>query len=123
MNNLQKELANFTKNLRLFIEGFGLLDELQYKPNWDKWKFLPLYIFDYGTRVAVGGAIVSWSRWFYLNRKTNRFAAFMNRGLNHLDMRHGELAGRPLWLTVDCAWWLQAALWAVYAAIAGLILA
>ena len=103
MNSLVKWLTGFTK-----------LGTLSYKPGWNKWKFLPLYLVDYGTHVLTGGAVVSWSRWFYDNRKTNRVAAFMNRLLGHIEDDHGQMAGPPLWGTVDlpapiriliiCAW-------------------
>ena len=95
-------------NLQAFILGFGKLKALKYKKGWNRWKFLPLYIFDYGSHVLLtGGAVVSWSRWFYVHRKTSRVAAFMNRLLGHAERNHGQLAGPPLWGTVDCPRWVR----------------
>jgi len=91
-------------NLKLWALGFGRADEIKFKPGWsasDK-RWLALYLLDYGTHVLTGAAVVSWSRWFYDNKATNRFAAFMNRLLNHLDAQHGAMAGPALWGTKDC---------------------
>lgn len=94
-------MKTFIINLFVFVRGLGKLDTLKYKAGWNAWKFLPLYLFDYGTHVLTGGAVVSWSRWFWEHRKTNRLAAFINRLLGHADKNHGQLSGPPLFGTVD----------------------
>ena len=90
-------------NLKAYVLGFGKLSTLKYKPGWTRNRFLLVYIFDHGTHVLTGAGIVSWSRWFYDHRKTNRIAAFLNRFLDHLDRDHGAEAGPALFGTVDCS--------------------
>ena len=90
-------------NLKAYVLGFGKLSTLPYKPGWTRNRFLIVYIFDHGTHVLTGAGIVSWSRWFYVHRKTNRVAAFLNRFLNHLDTDHGMMSGPVLFGTVDCS--------------------
>jgi len=96
-------VRHYLKNLAAFIRGCGRLGTLTYKPGWSPVRFLPLYLVDYGTHVLTGGAVVSWSRWCYEHRATNRVAAFINRALGHVDEQHGQLAGPALWSTTDCA--------------------
>ena len=55
----------------------------------------------YSTRLT-GGAVVSWSRWFYDNRQY-RIPRFFDRLLNHFEEGHGRSAGPPLWGTQDCS--------------------
>jgi hypothetical protein len=95
-------MKQLIENLRRFLVGLTRLDTITYKPGWNRWSFLPLYLFDYGTRVLTGGACVSWSRWLYLRREKSRSAAFITRLLNHIEPRHGEYAGDALWGTKDC---------------------
>ena len=93
-------------NLKAYVLGFGKLSTLKYKNGWGMWRpkpFVLVYIFDHGTHVLTGAGIVSWSRWFYVHRKTNRVAAFLNRFLNHLDTDHGMMSGPVLFGTVDCS--------------------
>jgi len=104
-------------NLKSFVIGFASLDDLTYKPGWNAWTFSLVYLFDYGTHVLTGSAVVSWSRWFYDHRETNRLAAFMDRLLGHVDKDHGMLAGPALWGTVDCHWAVRYLLCLAWAAL------
>lgn len=88
------------KNIIPWAKGFTRLDEISYEPGWNKWNFLPVYLLNYGTHVFTGGAVVSWSRWFYENRDKLRWAKFMDRLLNKFEAHHGENAGGALWGTV-----------------------
>jgi len=108
-------VTNYIHNLIQFLLGFTRLHLVKYKPKWSPWKFLPVYIFDYGTHVLTGGAVVSWSRWFYDHRQTNRVAAFINRLLGHAQKNHGQLSGPPLWGTVDCSFVVRCSLCAGWA--------
>lgn len=96
-------MRQYLFNIRAFIAGFSRLGDLQYKNGWGPWKFLPIFIFDYGSHVLTGGAVVSWSRWFYDNRERYRIANFFDRLLNHFEEGHGRSAGPALWGTRDCA--------------------
>jgi len=108
------ELKTLIVNLKAYVLGFGKLSDLDYKPGWNRWKFLPVYIFDHGTNVLTGSAVVSWSRWFYVHRKDSRLAAFMNRLLGHAERNHGQLARPPLWGTIDCPRWFRYVLCAAW---------
>lgn len=97
---------NYLYNVALFLRGFQWFGKLTFtRPGWSaySWRWRLLYTFDYGTHVLLGGAVVSWSRWFYDNRDSYRIARFMDRLLNHFEEGHGRSAGPPLWKTHDCA--------------------
>ena len=96
-------MGQYFYNLRNFLSGLLKLDTIKYKPGWNRWTFLPLYIVDYGTHVLTGAAVVSWSRWFHDNRDKSRIAKFFDRSLNYADEDHGAKAGPTLWVTKDCA--------------------
>jgi hypothetical protein len=93
-------------NIRAWLTGFRRFDELAFRAGWsaESWKWWLLYFADYGTHVLTGGAVVSWSRWFYDNREKYRVANFFDRLLNHFEDGHGRSAGPALWGTVDCSW-------------------
>lgn len=95
-------MKQYLENLKSYLWGFSLLHTIDYKEGWNPVKFLPLYIFDYGTKVLTGGAVVTWSRWFYDN-KDKQPARVLNRFLNWIDPGHGVNAGPPLWNTKDCS--------------------
>ncbi|HUU90431.1 MAG TPA: hypothetical protein VM238_04390 [Phycisphaerae bacterium] len=98
-------MRNYLHNLLTWLRGYRRADEITFKPGWSaNWRWWALYTFDYGTHVASGGAVVSWSRWFFMTRRKYRVSAFFNRLLQHLDKRHGEESGTVLWRTVDCSW-------------------
>jgi hypothetical protein len=97
-------MKNYLHNLKRWLLGFAWADGITFKPGWSAdWRWYLLYGLDYGTHVLTGAAVVSWSRWAYDNRRTNRAAAFLNRLLNHLDAQHGAEAGPALWGTQDCS--------------------
>lgn len=96
----------YVTNIVLWYTGFSRFGELKFRAGWsaDSWKWRLLYTIDYGSHVLTGGAVVSWSRWFYDNRKKYRIANFFDRLLNHFEDGHGRSAGPALWGTVDCSW-------------------
>lgn len=90
------------------VEQYNAPDrQITYKEGWGPWKFLLLYIFDYGTKVLTGGACITWSRWFYEKRTTNRLARFMDDLLDRVDPKHGYRSGPALWGTQDCPLWVR----------------
>jgi hypothetical protein len=93
-------------NIRAWLTGFRRFDELTFEAGWsaDSLRWWLLYAIDYGSHVLTGGAVVSWSRWFYDNREKYRVANFFDRLLNHFEDGHGRSAGPALWGTVDCSW-------------------
>ena len=94
----------YLHNLRAWLTGFRRFGEIRgWKNGWsaDSWQWRLLYLFDYGSHVLSGGAVVSWSRWFYDNRQY-RIPRFFDRLLNHFEDGHGRSAGPPLWGTKDC---------------------
>jgi hypothetical protein len=95
----------YFSNVKLWYAGFDRFGELKFQAGWsaDSWQWTFLYAIDYSTHVLTGGAVVSWSRWFYDNRNEYRVAKFMDRLLNHFEEGHGRSAGPPLWGTKDCA--------------------
>jgi len=94
----------YFRNVKLWLLGPRWFDKLPFKNGWsaDSWKWRILYWADYGTHTLSGGAVVSWSRWFYDNRDKYRIARFMDRLLNHFEEGHGRSAGPALWGTKDC---------------------
>jgi len=97
----------YLHNIRQWLTGFVWLwtrDGISYKTGWGPLLFLPVYLFNYGTRVLTGGACVSWSKWFYLNRNEDRLANLVTRLLDRLDWQHGYRAGPILWNTTDTKW-------------------
>lgn len=107
-------------NLGKYLAGFMLLGTIRYKPGWNALYFFPLYVFDYGSHVLTGGAVISWSRWFHEHREINRVAKFFDRFLNKFDDKHGAESGPALWGTQDCSittrtistlFWLAAGIW------------
>ena len=94
----------YPRNLRLWLTGFGRFGELKFRAGWSatSLRWWLLYLFDYGSHVLTGGAVVSWSRWFYDNRQY-RIPRFFDRLLNHFEDGHGRSAGPPLWGTQDCS--------------------
>lgn len=99
-------------NLWRWLTGFRRFDEIDFKEGWSAKSpgWWALYLVDYGTRVACGGACVSWSRAAFEYRATSRLAKFVDRFLGKFDPQHGEHAGPPLWGTSDCPPSLQVAL-------------
>lgn len=98
-------MGRYARNLRLWLTGFRRFKELTFRAGWsaDSLRWWLLYSIDYGSHVLTGGAVVSWSRWFYDHRE-QRIPGFFNRLLNHAEDGHGRIAGPALWGTVDCDW-------------------
>lgn len=98
-------MAQYIENLRLWATGWARFDELRFKAGWsgDSWRWRLLYLFDQGTRVLLGGAVVTWSRWFHDNRDRYGWAKFCDRLLNHVEHHHGANSGPVLWGSKDTA--------------------
>lgn len=96
-------MAQYIENLKLWATGWRKFDQITFKAGWsgDQWRWRLLYLFDYGTRVLLGGAVVSWSRWFYDNRDRYQWAKFIDRLLNHVEDNHGANSGPELWGSKD----------------------
>ena len=84
---------NYFLNLKLFLLGFAKLKTLDYKPGWTPIKFLPLYLFDYGFCVLMGGPVVSVS--WYVGEYWN------------VPGSHFALAGEPLFGSVRSPPWVR----------------
>lgn len=97
-------LRQYAANWRAWAAGWRRFDEITFKPGWsgDSLAWRALYLLDYGTHVAAGGAVVSWSRWAHEERG-HRVPGLLDRLLNALDRGHGAAAGPALWGTVS-AW-------------------
>lgn len=98
-------MPQYLTNLKLWGTGWQKFDQLQFKAGWrgDQWRWRALYLFDQGTRVLLGGAVVTWSRWFHDNRDKYGWAKFCDRLLNHVEHHHGENSGPILWGSRDTA--------------------
>lgn len=98
-------MAQYIENLRLWATGWARFAELRFKAGWagDQWRWRALYLIDHGTRVLLGGAVVTWSRWFYVNRDKYGWAKFCDRLLNHVEHKHGQKSGPVLWGSKDTA--------------------
>lgn len=118
---------SYASNVKSWAKGWSRFSEItEWQPGYgpDKLRWWLLYGVNYGGRVLSGGACVSFSRWFYLNREKYRAAKFMDRLLNHVDRDHGAQAGPALWGTTDTSWAARGAVafWSlVLVAIVGLV--
>lgn len=92
---------NYFRNIRLWLAGFVKLGEINYKPGWDRWKFLPVYLLDVGLNVLTGGAVCTVSRRAHEHRSGWVWDKLLDT-IEHFDERHGALAGSPLWGSVEC---------------------
>lgn len=91
-------LKRYRENVALWWNGFEVLGELRYKEDWSAAWFRPMYLLNHGTHVILwGGAVVSWSRFSYENRKRYGMARLVNSILDMVDRGHGEDADGPLW--------------------------
>jgi hypothetical protein len=94
-------LPHYRHNVALFFKGFRKLDEIKLFEGWNTLFFGLLYALNYGTHVILwGGAVVSWSRFSYENRKTYKMARWVDWLLNAVDDDHGKEAGKALWGSV-----------------------
>lgn len=96
-------MAQYIKNLKLWATGWQKFDQLLFDEGWggDQWRWRALYLLDHGTRCLMGGAVVTWSRWFHDNREKYGWAKFCDRLLNHVEDDHGEDSGPVLWGSKD----------------------
>lgn len=96
-------MGQYIANLRLWWAGWSKFDTLRFDPGWagNQWRWRALYLLDHGTRCLLGGAVVTWSRWFYDNRDKYGWASFCDRLLNHVSDGHGENSGPVLWGSKD----------------------
>ena len=97
-------MQQYLNNIWKWLKGFSQLRSVDYKPGWSAGKFFLPYLLNYGTHVILsGGAVVSWSRYFYESRQAgSRTAKFLDRLLSKIDKDHGEKSSPPLWGTTPC---------------------
>lgn len=75
---------------------------IAYKPGWNPWKFLPLYLIDHGAAVILLGiGVQPISRWAG-ERIDHRPWRWLARLLNRLDTGHTAEAGGLLWGSQPC---------------------
>lgn len=118
---------NYLDNVKAWLIGYGRFEEIEdWKPGYgpDKLRWKLLYTFNHGTRALSGGAVVTWSRWFYLQRRELGSAAFLTRLLNFvLGEDHGKDSADPMWGTSDTPHAVAGAVifWTLVVATAGLL--
>lgn len=97
---------SYIDNVKAWLTGWGRVDELSFKAGWSKnqLRWLLVYGLNMGTRVLTGGAVVTWSRWFWETRHEYRLSALITRLLNHADDDHGAESGPALWNTTPTEW-------------------
>lgn len=92
----------YIRNLVLWLTGFLTLDMVSYKPGWNKWKFLPVYLIDCGLNVITGGAVCPLSRRFQDHRNGWVWDKILDI-IETVDKYHGINAGPPLFGSVECS--------------------
>ena len=99
-------MMTYLHNVSQWFRGWGRFDELDFKTGWShgQIRWWLVYGLNMGTRVLSGGAVVTWSRWFYETRHEYRLSAFITRLLNHADDEHGAESGPALWGTEPTEW-------------------
>jgi hypothetical protein len=99
-------MRQYLRNVWLWLAGFRRFDAIDFQPGWSATSFWwwVIYALNYGPRVLTGGAVMTWSRWFFLNRRKYGIANFITRFLDHLDQDHGRKSADALWQTVDTPW-------------------
>jgi hypothetical protein len=95
-------MSNYIRNLRLWLTGFRLLGAIAYKPGWNPWKFLPVYLLDCGLNVLTGGAVCPLSRRFQDHRSGWVWDKILDV-IETFDKYHGINAGPPLFGSVECS--------------------
>jgi hypothetical protein len=108
-------MTTYLHNLRLWLTGFGKLGTLDYKPGWNAWKFLPVYLFDIGLNVLTGGAVCTVSRRAQDHRSGWVWDKLLDT-IEHFDEKHGALSGPTLWGSVECSKRVQIFVIAAWAA-------
>lgn len=92
----------YPRNIYLWLTGFFKLGQIAYKPGWNAWKFLPVYLIDIGLNTLTGGAVCTISR----RAQDHRSGWFWDKildAIEHFDEQHGALSGPPLWGTKECS--------------------
>jgi hypothetical protein len=93
-------MRHYLHNVRAWLLGFRQLPSLQYKPGWTWWLYLPVYLLNVGTHVVLwGGAVTTWSRFSWENRRRYRLARAIDSLLDAVDHRHGQDSAPALWHT------------------------
>jgi hypothetical protein len=103
---MERDGMSYARNVKLWAKGFGRFDELDFKTGWSSGqvRWWLVYTLNMGTRVLTGGAVVTWSRWFYETRYEYRLSKLMTRLLNHADDDHGAESGPALWGSEATDW-------------------
>lgn len=115
-------MRHYLRNVRAWLTGFGKLRDLDYKPGWTWWLYLPVYLLNVGTHTVLwGGAVTTWSRFSWENRKRYGMARLVDSLLDAVDDGHGQDSAPALWGTYaipsDAAHIVRA-LWAFLAILA-----
>lgn len=96
----------YPRNILLWLFGFTQLGTLDYKPGWNAWKFLPVYLIDCGLNVITGGAVCTISRRAQDHRSGWAWDKLLDV-IEKFDRDHGALSGPPLWGSKECGKWTQ----------------
>ena len=92
----------YPHNLYRWLTGFFKLGQIAYKPGWNAWKFLPVYLLDIGLNTLTGGAVCTISRRAQDHRSGWVWDKILD-AIEHFDKTHGALSGPPLWGTKECS--------------------
>lgn len=92
----------YISNIVLWLTGFLTLGTISYKPGWNAWKFLPVYLIDCGLNVLTGGAVCPLSRRFQDHRSGWVWDKILDV-IETVDKHHGINAGPPLFGSVECS--------------------
>jgi hypothetical protein len=91
--------VTYLTNVRLWLTGFALFDELTFKPGWSAkspgWWLL--YLIDYGANVVLlAGQVESISR-HAQDHRSGKVWDFILDIIEKFDRDHGPRSGPPLW--------------------------
>ena len=92
----------YPRNILFWLLGFTRLSTLDYKPGWNAWKYLPVYLFDVGINVLTGGAICTISRRAQDHRSGWAWDKLLDV-IEKFDRDHGALSGPPSWGSKECS--------------------
>lgn len=95
-------MKQYITNWKLFLAGFTRLGTLTFRPGWNAWKYLPVYLVDTGLNVASGGAVNTISRRAQDHRSGWVWDKLLD-AIETFDAEHGARASGPLWGSKECS--------------------
>lgn len=95
-------MKQYFVNWKLYLTGFARLGALPFRPGWNAWKYLPVYLVDTGLNVASGGAINTISRRAQDHRSGWVWDKLLDI-IEKFDEDHGPRAAGPLWGSQECS--------------------